>query len=104
MTVNSNHSNTGFFKVAKETGAHIIPVGMWGNQYLFPPGNQYGTASPGTVHAAIGNAVNPEDFDTVEELCEHVRGEILRLRNGLPNYKKEKEGNVGGGEIKHYTV
>lgn len=80
----------GFFEVAKEAGAKILPVGMWGNQYLFPPGDQYGTAHPGTVHAAAGDLVDPNDFETIEECVEHIRGEILRLRNGLPNYSEPK--------------
>jgi len=84
----------GFFKVAMESGARILPLGMWGNQKLFPPGDQYGTAHPGVVHVAVGDLVDPKSFESAEDLAQHVRNEIVRLRNGLPNYKEDDKYSV----------
>jgi len=42
----------------------------------------------------VGDLVDPKFFESAEDLAQHVRNEIVRLRNGLPNYKEDDKYSV----------
>lgn len=76
----------GYFRLAKETNSPIIPIAMWGNDKLYPPGNQFQLARPGVAHIAIGDPVDPSEFETAELLAQHVRDTIIMLQRNIPTY------------------
>lgn len=83
----------GFFNTAKNTNAPIVPVAMWGNHTLFPPGSAIAAAHPGRVEITFGNLIHPESFETAEDLRDHVRQVVVDLQKTLPSYVRELEKN-----------
>ena len=81
----------GFFKIAKKTGSPIIPVAMWGNHTIFPPGDVVAAARPGRVEIIFGDPVNPEDFETLKDMRDHVHKVISDLQKTLPSYPSQME-------------
>lgn len=80
----------GMFNVAFETGSPIVPVGMWGNSGMFPPGNQFALAHAARMCIAVGDPIEPSQFESPEALRDAVHEAIETLSTGLPNYKANK--------------
>jgi 1-acyl-sn-glycerol-3-phosphate acyltransferase len=69
----------GVFKLAKQTNAIIIPVGIRGARQLLPP--KTWRFNPGqAIEVHIGDAIDSQHFDEVA-LNQHVREVMLRLLN-----------------------
>lgn len=70
----------GIFKLAKETDAIIIPVGIRGAAQLLPP--KTWRFNPGqAIEVHIGHAIHARDFNEVQ-LNQHVRTTMLTLLKG----------------------
>ncbi|GBG26176.1 1-acyl-sn-glycerol-3-phosphate acyltransferase [Hondaea fermentalgiana] len=80
----------GMFQVAFDAGRPIVPIGMWGNAAMFPPGDQYAMAHAARVNLAIGDPIQSTDFGSAEEFRDAVKEAVRALRDGLPNHDKSK--------------
>jgi 1-acyl-sn-glycerol-3-phosphate acyltransferase len=73
----------GPFYLAKETGAPCIPVSIWGTETMMAKGSL--RIRPGTAHVVFHRPLNPDDFETREELMAAVRTAIA---SGLPEWMR----------------
>ncbi|MBV8630549.1 MAG: 1-acyl-sn-glycerol-3-phosphate acyltransferase [Silvibacterium sp.] len=71
----------GPFYLAKETGAPVIPVSIWGTESMMKKGSL--KIYPGTAHVTFHRPLDPNEFATREELMAAVRGAI---ESGLPEW------------------
>lgn len=76
----------GPFYLAKETGAPVVPVSIWGTESMLKKGKL--RLYPGTAHVTFHEPLNPADYATREDLLAAVRRAI---ESGLPEWMwKEK--------------
>jgi len=73
----------GPFYLAKETGVPCVPVSIWGTESMMSKGSV--RIHPGTAHVTFHSPLNPEDFETREELMAAVRAAIA---SGLPEWMR----------------
>jgi 1-acyl-sn-glycerol-3-phosphate acyltransferase len=71
----------GPFYLAKETGAPVVPVSVWGTESMMKKGSL--KIFPGTAHVTFHEPLDPDNFATREELMTAVRGAI---ESGLPEW------------------
>jgi 1-acyl-sn-glycerol-3-phosphate acyltransferase len=71
----------GPFYLAKETGAPVVPVSIWGTESMLKKGKL--RLYPGTAHVTFHEPLNPADFATREDLLAAVRKAI---ESGLPEW------------------
>lgn len=69
----------GPFYLAKETGAPVVPVSIWGTESMMKKGSL--KIYPETAHVTFHEPLDPNDFATREELMAAVRSAI---ESGLP--------------------
>lgn len=75
----------GPFYLAKETGALVVPVSIWGTESMLKKGKL--RLYPGTAHVTFHEPLNPVDYATREDLLAAVRRAI---ESGLPEWMWEK--------------
>jgi len=73
----------GPFYLATETGVPCVPVSIWGTESMMSKGSV--RIHPGTAHVTFHSPLNPEDFETREELMAAVRAAIA---SGLPEWMR----------------
>ena len=73
----------GPFYLAKETNACCVPVSIWGTEKMMAKGSL--GIHPGTAHVIFHSPLNPESFETREELMLAVRESIA---SGLPEWMR----------------
>jgi 1-acyl-sn-glycerol-3-phosphate acyltransferase len=73
----------GPFYLAKEAGAPCIPVSIWGTETMMSKGSL--RIRPGIAHVTFHAPINPEDYETREELLAAVRAAIA---SGLPEWMR----------------
>lgn len=73
----------GPFYLAKETGAPCVPVSIWGTEKMMSKGSV--RIHPGTAHVIFHAPLNPDDFETREDLMAAVRAAIA---SGLPEWMR----------------
>jgi 1-acyl-sn-glycerol-3-phosphate acyltransferase len=73
----------GPFYLAKETGAPCVPVSIWGTETMMRKGSV--RIRPGTAHVLFHRPLNPDDYETREELMAAVRAAIA---SGLPEWMR----------------
>jgi 1-acyl-sn-glycerol-3-phosphate acyltransferase len=71
----------GPFYLAKETGAPVVPVSIWGTESMMKKGRL--KIYPGTANVTFHEPLDPNDFATREELMAGVRAAI---ESGLPEW------------------
>ena len=81
----------GPFFLAMETGAHIVPVSIWGTETMMKKGSM--RLYPGVAHVTFHAPLRPADFATREELMEATRQAIA---SGLPQWMIQ-DGQQGVG-------
>jgi 1-acyl-sn-glycerol-3-phosphate acyltransferase len=74
----------GPFYLAKETGAPCVPVSIWGTEAMMGKGSV--RIRPGTAHVVFHGPLNPDDYQTREELMAAVRASIA---SGLPEWMRD---------------
>ncbi|RNF25108.1 1-acyl-sn-glycerol-3-phosphate acyltransferase [Trypanosoma conorhini] len=80
----------GFFKLAVEEGAVIVPVAISGTQHCWPPHSPL--MDQATAYYSCGDAVDASKFKTAEELRDHVWRVMTDLRDSHPDRRgKEKQ-------------
>jgi 1-acyl-sn-glycerol-3-phosphate acyltransferase len=75
----------GPFYLAKETGAPVVPVSIWGTESMLKKGKL--RLYPGTAHVTFHEPLNPADYATREDLLAAVRRAV---ESGLPEWMWEK--------------
>jgi 1-acyl-sn-glycerol-3-phosphate acyltransferase len=75
----------GPFYLAKETGAPVVPVSIWGTESMLKKGKL--RLYPGTAHVTFHGPLNPADYATREDLLAAVRRAV---ESGLPEWMWEK--------------
>jgi 1-acyl-sn-glycerol-3-phosphate acyltransferase len=78
----------GPFYLAKETGAPVVPVSIWGTESMMKKGSL--KIYPGTAHVTFHEPLDPNDFATREELMAAVRRAI---ESGLPEWMWVNQGS-----------
>jgi 1-acyl-sn-glycerol-3-phosphate acyltransferase len=73
----------GPFYLAKEAGAPCVPVSIWGTETMMRKGSV--RIRPGTAHVIFHQPLNPDDYETREELMAAVRAAIA---SGLPEWMR----------------
>lgn len=73
----------GPFYLAKETGAPCVPVSIWGTETMMRKGSV--RIRPGTAYVRFHRSLNPEDYETREDLMIAVRAAIA---SGLPEWMR----------------
>jgi 1-acyl-sn-glycerol-3-phosphate acyltransferase len=73
----------GPFYLAKEAGAPCVPVSIWGTETMMSKGSL--RIDPGTAHITFHAAINPNDYETREDLLAAVRAAIA---SGLPEWMR----------------
>ena len=73
----------GPFYLAKETSAPCVPVSIWGTETMMAKGSV--RIRPGTAHVNFHRPLNPDDYETREELMDAVRAAIA---SGLPEWMR----------------
>ncbi|MBV8113134.1 MAG: 1-acyl-sn-glycerol-3-phosphate acyltransferase, partial [Silvibacterium sp.] len=71
----------GPFYLAKETGAPVVPVSIWGTESMMKKGSL--KIYPGTAHVTFHEPLDPTAFATREELVAAVRKSI---ESALPEW------------------
>jgi 1-acyl-sn-glycerol-3-phosphate acyltransferase len=69
----------GPFYLAKESGAPVVPISIWGSEEMMTKGSL--RIKPGTAHLTFHPVVDPHQFANREQLAQAVRAQIL---SGLP--------------------
>src|SRR3954470_19257858 len=64
----------GPFYLAKQTAAPCVPVSIWGTETMMRKGSV--RVRPGTAHVVFHRPLNPDDYETREELMAAVRAAI----------------------------
>ncbi len=65
----------GPFHLAQSTGAHIVPIAIWGTETMMQKGSA--AVTPGTAHIRFLPAIDPKDYPRRNDLLAAVRGSIL---------------------------
>lgn len=73
----------GPFFLAKETGAPVIPVSLYGTEKMMAKGSM--RITPGTAHIIFHPPIYPRDYADRKELMEAVRAAIA---SGLPEWMR----------------
>jgi 1-acyl-sn-glycerol-3-phosphate acyltransferase len=73
----------GPFYLAKEAGAPCVPVSIWGTETMMSKGSL--RIDPGTAHITFHAPINPNDYETREDLLAAVRAAIA---SGLPEWMR----------------
>ena len=73
----------GPFYLAKEAGAPCVPVSIWGTETMMRKGSV--RIHPGTAHVVFHPPLNPNDYQTREDLMAAVRAAIAL---GLPQWMR----------------
>ena len=73
----------GPFYLASETGAPCIPVSIYGTESLMTKGSF--SIKPGTAHLVFHPPINPQQFNSREDLMQAVRDAIA---SGLPEWMR----------------
>jgi 1-acyl-sn-glycerol-3-phosphate acyltransferase len=73
----------GPFYLAKEAGAPCVPVSIWGTETMMSKGSL--RIRPGTAHVTFHAPLNPDDYETREDLLAAVRAAIA---SGLPEWMR----------------
>jgi 1-acyl-sn-glycerol-3-phosphate acyltransferase len=73
----------GPFYLAKEAGAPCVPVSIWGTESMMSKGSL--RIDPGTAHVTFHAPINPDDYETREDLLAAVRSAIA---SGLPEWMR----------------
>ncbi len=63
------------FQKAINTGAPVLPIAIWGTDFLWPKG-QYGIAWKGPLVVRSLAVVNSQDFSSAADLAQHVQSQI----------------------------
>jgi 1-acyl-sn-glycerol-3-phosphate acyltransferase len=74
----------GPFYLAKEAGAPCVPVSIWGTETMMSKGSL--RIQPGTAHVTFHAPLNPDDYETREDLLAAVRTAIA---SGLPEWMQK---------------
>jgi 1-acyl-sn-glycerol-3-phosphate acyltransferase len=74
----------GPFYLAKEAGAPCVPVSIWGTETMMSKGSL--RIQPGTAHVTFHAPLNPDDYETREDLLAAVRAAIA---SGLPEWMRK---------------
>lgn len=74
----------GFFKFAVETKCEILPCIMHNTASLWPCGTSL--MSPGSAYIVFGDPIRPHDKESVQELKNRVRQEMIDLFKHSPGY------------------
>ena len=78
----------GPFYLARESGAPVIPVSIWGTESMMKKGGL--TITPGLAHVRFHEPLWPRDFETREELLLAARTSI---GSALPRWMVEDQGS-----------
>jgi 1-acyl-sn-glycerol-3-phosphate acyltransferase len=73
----------GPFYLAKEAGAPCVPVSIWGTETMMSKGSL--RIDPGIAHVTFHAPINPDDYETREDLLAAVRAAIA---SGLPEWMR----------------
>jgi len=73
----------GPFYLAKEAGAPCVPVSIWGTETMMSKGSL--RIQPGIAHVTFHAPLNPDDYETREDLLAAVRAAIA---SGLPEWMR----------------
>jgi 1-acyl-sn-glycerol-3-phosphate acyltransferase len=73
----------GPFYLAKEAGAPCVPVSIWGTETMMSKGSL--RIRPGIAHVTFHAPLNPDDYETREDLLAAVRAAIA---SGLPEWMR----------------
>jgi 1-acyl-sn-glycerol-3-phosphate acyltransferase len=73
----------GPFYLARESGAPIIPISIWGSEHMMTKGSLL--IKPGTAHLTFHPAIYPRQFGDREQLAQAVRSAIS---SGLPQWMR----------------
>lgn len=87
----------GFFQLALEEGATIVPMAISGTQYLWPPKSNL--VGSGDAYMTFGDPVEVSGFTDAQELADHVRKIIADLRETHPD-RVERSKKLAAGEVK----
>jgi 1-acyl-sn-glycerol-3-phosphate acyltransferase len=71
----------GPFYLAKESGAPVVPISIWGTETMMKKGSL--KIYPGTAHVTFHAPLDPKDFATREDLMAAVRSAV---ESGLPEW------------------
>lgn len=74
----------GAMQLAIKAGVPIVPVALRGTYAILPKGRLL--VRPGRVHVSVGEPIDVSSFKQKDkhELADRVRGEIVRLLEGIP--------------------
>lgn len=78
-----NPFRLGFFSLALEEGATIVPLAISGTEDLWM--DDISILNPGTAYFSFGEAIDASKFSTAEELSQHVWNVITELRESHPD-------------------